>query len=34
MMLLSNGAFMDIEELAYTYSLAHTHFVVYASDDL
>lgn len=34
MMLLSNGAFMDIEELANTYSLVHTHFVVYASDDL
>lgn len=38
MMLLSNGAFMDVEELAYTYththSRSHIHFVVRDSDDL
>ncbi len=36
MMLLSNGAFMDIEELAYTHIhlCSHTHFVVRALDDL
>lgn len=28
MMLLSNGAFMDIEELTYMYSLAHTHTLI------